>query len=568
MSNLSNQFPHKSLRLAKEGTASLPSGRGRRISDTTLANKSNAWGHGSKLKSSIDSITNHWQEEKEKRNEENKPPLLDIASFILQVDPNLFKADDLKSFGIEIVADLEQGYIIGASADTELSTLRKKIDQFIYSQRGGGKVPEIWEILEGTKRPEYILSDTLQSEWESITENQEIIVDVGISCIDIREQYSRFPERKESYDNERYQKRVNKWLDKYHLSPEELDDLYWTREQQLQKFIQDKAYKGEILDSIPFTDSFSCRIRIIGKGLKDLVLNFPYIFDVSEPDEFSSPIAIPNELQNDKDSFYLESPSPNAPKVCVIDSGIQERHPKLQVAINSAHSTSWIPGDENTSDYVRGGGHGTRVAGAILYPQGIPESGRQSAICWLQNARILDEYNYLPKNLFPPKVLEKIVEFYHKKTSTRIFNHSAAGIAPCRTQSMTPWAAAIDKLSWEKDILFIVAAGNIRSHDNFVTRPSINAHLQAGRNYPDYLLTSSARIANPSQSFQSLTVGSIAHVTYENLPLRSIAKADYPSSFSCSGLGLWDTIKPEVVEYGGDYVIDSTNTNLNGIKCR
>jgi hypothetical protein len=57
MSNLSNQFPHKSLRLAKEGTASLPSGGGRRISDTTLANKSNAWGHGNKLKSSIDSIT-------------------------------------------------------------------------------------------------------------------------------------------------------------------------------------------------------------------------------------------------------------------------------------------------------------------------------------------------------------------------------------------------------------------------------------------------------------------------------------------------------------------------------
>ena len=379
MSNLSNQFPHKSLRLAKEGTASPPSGGGRRISDTTLANKSNAWGHGSKLKSSIDSITSHWQEEKEKRNEEDKPPLLDIVCFILQIDPDLFKADDLKSFGIEIVADLEQGYIIGASADTELSTLRKKIDQFINSERGGGKIPEIWEVLEGTKRPEYILSDTLQQEWENIAENQEIIVDVGISCIDIREQYSSFPERKESYDNKRYQKRVDKWLDKYNLSPEDLDDLYWTREQQLQKFIQ--AYKGEILDSIPFTDSFSCRIRIIGKGLKDLVLNFPYIFDVSEPDEFSSPIAISNEFESDKDGFYLESPSLNAPKVCVIDSGIQERHPKLQVAIDSAHSTSWIPGDENTSDYVRGGGHGTRVAGAILYPQGIPESGRQSAIC-------------------------------------------------------------------------------------------------------------------------------------------------------------------------------------------
>jgi hypothetical protein len=261
MSNLSNQFPHKSLRLAKEGTASPPSGGGRRISDTTLANKSNAWGHGSKLKSSIDFITSHWQEEQEKRNEEDKPPLLDIVSFILQIDPNLFKADDLKSFGIEIVADLEQGYIIGASANTELSTLRKKIDQFINSERGGGKIPEIWEVLEGTKRPEYILSDTLQQEWENIAENQEIIVDVGISCIDIREQYSSFPERKESYDNKRYQKRVDKWLDKYHLSPEELDDLYWTREQQLQQFIQ--AYKGEILDSIPFTgEHLTCAISI------------------------------------------------------------------------------------------------------------------------------------------------------------------------------------------------------------------------------------------------------------------------------------------------------------------
>jgi hypothetical protein len=30
----------------------------------------------------------------------------------LQVDPNLFDADALKSFGIEVVADLEEGYIM------------------------------------------------------------------------------------------------------------------------------------------------------------------------------------------------------------------------------------------------------------------------------------------------------------------------------------------------------------------------------------------------------------------------------------------------------------------------
>jgi hypothetical protein len=154
-------------------------------------------------------------------------------------------------------------------------------------------------------------------------------------------------------------------------------------------------------------------------------------------------------------------------------------------------------------------------------------------------------------------VLEEIVEFYHYKAGTRIFNHSVAGISPCRTQSMTPWAAAIDKLTWERDVLFIVAAGNIEAKASFVTRPSISAHIEAGRNYPDYLLSASARIANPAQSLQALTVGSIAHYTYVNSPHQSIAQEDYPSSFSCTGLGIWDTIKPEVVEYGGDYVVDA-----------
>ena len=76
--------------------------------------------------------------------------------------------------------------------------------------------------------------------------------------------------------------------------------------------------------------------------------------------------------------------------------------------------------------------------------------------------------------------------------------------------------------------------------------------------YPDYLLENSCRIANPAQSFQALTVGSVASDYYNNLPDTSLAeKKDKPSAFSCSGLGIWETIKPEVVEYGGDVVTDN-----------
>jgi hypothetical protein len=125
---------------------------------------------------------------------------------------------------------------------------------------------------------------------------------------------------------------------------------------------------------------------------------------------------------------------------------------------------------------------------------------------------------------------------------------------------MSAWATAIDHLSWSNDVLFIVSSGNlpsVRGPGLSVTRQTLTEHFQAGRAYPKYLLEDASRIANPAQSFQALTVGSIAHCNYNQPPLTSIAKADYPSSFSCTGYGIWNSIKPEVVEYGGDFVQDS-----------
>ena len=224
MPDNASHFPHLPLRLANQGIAASPR-EVRQASQRTAANKGDAGGHGRKLSSSVDLITTNWQEEQRQRKEEDKPDLPDAVSSILQVDPAAFDADNLKSFGIEVVADLEEGYIIGASADTELSELRKKIEKLINSEWGGGKVPEIWELLEGTQRPEFILSERLRAEWNQITDEQEYIVDVGISCIDIRDQYSRCPKRKESEPDEKSQERVERWLDKHNLTFQEWDDL-------------------------------------------------------------------------------------------------------------------------------------------------------------------------------------------------------------------------------------------------------------------------------------------------------------------------------------------------------
>src|SRR5262249_4707392 len=135
---------------------------------------------------------------------------------------------------------------------------------------------------------------------------------------------------------------------------------------------------------------------------------------------------------------------------------------------------------------------------------------------------------------------------------TRLFNQSINTAAPCRTRHMSAWAAEIDALTEKHDLLFIQSAGNL-----YASAPppfcGVREHLEAGRNYPDYLNEDASRVANPAQSLHALTVGSVAYAMFEDTGWRSLAPdATHPSAFSRSGFGIWGVIKPEVVEFGGD----------------
>jgi hypothetical protein len=504
-----------------------------------------------------------FKEEQEKEQQENKQSTLpDAITLILEIDTETFDLDDLRTSDIAIISELEDGYIIGASADTNLSELQKKIENFINNQKGGGVIAKILNVLDKHQHPEFILSPSLLEKWDQI-----YVVEVGISCLGTKTKLPEYPEQKNYKNPENYVKAINKWIEDRKLTYQEWDELALDRKENLLKFLANPKYHCEILSSFEdntpqfsrIPDSFSCLIQISGLGLKDLVFNFPYVFEVTEQENIYEPVLPEHEISGyESYSLILESPNEDAPKVCIIDSGIQEEHPLLKNAIDSNNSTSWIPSEINlTADMVGNGGHGTRVAGAVLYPKIIPREGIYRAVCWLQNARILNSDCRLSDRLYAPSLLKDIVEYYYNQTGTRIFNHSLASDAPCRTRYMSSWAFTIDRLSYEKDILLIVVAGNIPL-DSYRTSPrlSVRHHLLAGREYPDYLTENSCRIANPSQSFQALTVGSITSNSFRDLSWSSLGEKDEPSPFSCSGLGIWDTIKPEVVEYGGDILKD------------
>jgi hypothetical protein len=175
------QFKHIPLRLTKTDFARP--GRPPRRSERSNANRGDAGGHGGKLKSSVSSIISDWKDTLEKRQQEGMPDIPNVPSFILQVDPNSFDADELRKFGIEVILELEDGYILGASADADLTQLQQKIENFITAQ-GNLQVAEIWNILEGRfERLEYILSPDLRARWDQILDDHIYIVDVSIACV-------------------------------------------------------------------------------------------------------------------------------------------------------------------------------------------------------------------------------------------------------------------------------------------------------------------------------------------------------------------------------------------------
>ncbi|MEL6592668.1 MAG: S8 family serine peptidase, partial [Bacteroidota bacterium] len=446
------QFKHISLQLTKQGIAS-PGGYPR-PSSRSVTNKGNRDGHGRSLQNSVSSIVSSWQSELDRRQKEGLPDTPALPSFLLQVDPDSFDADSLRGFDIEVVLELEDGYILGASSDAELTQLQEKIEKFIAEERGGGKIAEIWQILEGQfERLEYILSPDLLARWDQILDDHSYILDVSIACVGLTQNFPNFPPKKEDEEPETYANRVARWTDKRNQTIEEWDQLQLNREDDFENFVRGLGGHCLLLGDRDdrshlalLPDSFSGRIEISGKGLKDLAANYPYVFEISEPEQTSESLANRTTTATERPSFTLSPPSATAPKVCIIDSGIQESHRFLRAAMDTESSISWVPGEEHQkADYVSGGGHGTRVAGAVLYPQGIPwEAEGETAICWIQNARVLDRDCYLPTDLYLPDILNRIVDIYYRQHGTRIFNQSITSKSPCRKIYMSAWAAEID----------------------------------------------------------------------------------------------------------------------------
>lgn len=533
------QFPHLNFIRKVVGNPRISGGGG--THPQTAANKSNRPSHRDFLSSKTKSIKSGWSESYETRESEKLAELdKEIIPLFLHINPDLLSdiSFDLQSLGIEIISEEEDGFILGASIDG-LSSLEEKINGFVDSSYGTAKIADLWEIIGGNRsewKPKHVLSEELLSKWGDIVDGNIYNIEVGIA---FDKPIGKRPDPNKQGGAKRLEVYEQNLLDR--------DDLLITRESHFADFIN---HYGAITSSlVNLEDSFTCEVEINGKGLKDLVINYPFVFEVSEVEEIGG-FEVGDETIPDEQLEVL-SPEEDSPEIVVIDSGIMENHRLLAPAIDSTKSSSYVHGG-STADYVVNGGHGTRVASALLFPDGI--SGQTSPYrlpFFIRNVRVLDNNNVLNQH-FPASLMVEIVA---KNADCNIFNLSINSNSPFRKKHMSSWAASIDHLIYENDILFVISTGNIN-------RNTIKHYLNGGKNYPDYLEEPFCRIANPAQSSFGITVGSINHTAFEDTDWKSLGLEDEVSAFSRAGIGIWGEIKPDLVEYGGGLVSSKNGLNL------
>ncbi|HBK95972.1 MAG TPA: peptidase S8 [Microcoleaceae bacterium UBA10368] len=249
--------------------------------------------------------------------------------------------------------------------------------------------------------------------------------------------------------------------------------------------------------------------------------------------------------------------------ILVIDSGVQRGHPLIAPVLGEAEV---FP--DAKRQFIKGGaddvnGHGTSVAGIAIYGN-VENCIKQRSFdptVWLFSARVTNDDNKYDEDLLVETQLDQAIRaFVEQYPNCKVINISLGNADQIYRDGLKQFrlAAKIDEIAYEyqhKNIVFVISAGNA-----FYEEAKSDEQLRT--DYPNYLLNNSARIIDPATSAIALTVGSLSFgrgsiTEPSDVRRQAIAKLPgYPSPFTRTGFGVDGMIKPDVVDFGGDLVLD------------
>ncbi|NJO81620.1 MAG: S8 family peptidase [Blastochloris sp.] len=293
----------------------------------------------------------------------------------------------------------------------------------------------------------------------------------------------------------------------------------------------------------------------------DIVLNLDSVAMVDLP---PTPTFQRSEAYHTTVDDFAQSPRPTAasPRLCILDSGVVTNHPLLARHIGDAQAI--LTQQETAMDR---NGHGTMVAGLAVFGdvRACYDTQTFHAPLLLYSARVLNDANrFDDERLIINQLRTAITTFRDDPYHCRVFNLSLGSFAAAitdQTRHQNYMAEALDILARELQVVLVVAAGN---HGEAVTNDAETAE-QILKDYPQFLQHPAARLNDFAMATIPLTVGALAQHAAPAVgrqmaanDLRCpVATADEPAPMTRVGPGIQDTVKPDLVHYGGSPIFEN-----------
>jgi Subtilase family len=346
------------------------------------------------------------------------------------------------------------------------------------------------------------------------------------------------------------------WTDSGDLPP--IDEIFawelWLRP-GTENWIRDTAPELEIeiaSDHLLFPEAVVVRAYCTRRSLRDLILKVPAVAELLAASSFMATLLELSPSQQAAASNRLlkriVEPAANAPRVCVLDSGVRRAHPLLAPFLEVDRcltiNTAWNANDHH--------GHGTGMAGVVLYENLAPLLGGVDPVVVTHR---LESVTVLPPAIpgvsqpLPGTSVRKAVRLIERAAkANRIYSLSMNVPRERSDGRPSSLSTTIDQLAFGrrgKQRLFFVPAGNIDEQPY-----EVDDHIA---------LNDVSPMRSPAQALNAVTVGACTHLVEDEEPMGHIAKEGDLCPTSRTGLSWARPMlcnKPDIVMEGGNRVAD------------
>lgn len=322
--------------------------------------------------------------------------------------------------------------------------------------------------------------------------------------------------------------------------------------------------------SLKFPDVEVITVYADSSGISKLVHNTNAILELRHADD--TPYTFSRMHRGDQVEWIndlldrIEAPDSLAPKVCILDHGVNSANPLLAPAIGIENCHS-LREDWGTHDHH---GHGTNMAGAALYGDltyPLADRSNFQLMKRLESVKILPPPGWSANNPLRYGILtQDAVSTVETDETRRVY--CMAVTSHCSGESPTSWSAAIDQICSGATI------GDLDEHGKPASHAARRLFVVSAGNIPDTVGAEydlhKFPIEDPAQAWNAITVGGYTNKTnllqHKDLAgYMPMAEPGELSPYSRASLG-WKhsrtAIKPEVVFEAGNRAISPINKDI------